>query len=350
MLIFAIDLGQSKSVFCTLDTETGEYHFGGFSTRPERVRKLLRQHNPQLVVVEVCPLAAMVHDLAAELGLRTIVADPTQDAWQWKNVKRKTDQDDALKLARLAALNQLNAVYMPSLTMRQWRRLVETREALVAEQTRCKNRIRALLLTVDRRLAPGKKGWAQKSLTQIRELTRPLADCSPDELWRGILLLELDRLEVIAAQLQAYHAKLEAWEKTDRRVQLVASMPGIGTVTAAALVAILDNPHRFRSRRQVAAYGGLTPRRYQSGQMDRQGRISKRGNATLRHLLNQAAWAAVRYSPWFRAFFLRVGGRSKARRKQAIVALMHKILVTAWAIMRDERPYHASALPTAAAA
>lgn len=342
MLIFAIDLGQSKSVFCTLDTCTGLVGFGSFRTGPAQVRRLLRRHHPDLVVVEVCPLAAMVYDVATELDCCAIVADPTQDAWQWKNVKRKTDRDDALKLARLAALDQLNPVHMPSAAMRQWRRLVESRAALVAEQTRCKNRIRALLLTVDRRLPSGKSGWTQKALASLREFARPLADCSSTDLWRGLLHLELERLELIDTQVQAYDAKLVHWAQSDRRVRVVTTIPGVGPITAATIVAVLDDPQRFASRRQVAAYAGLTPRRYQSGAMDRSGRISKRGNATLRHALNQAAWAAVRYNPAFRAFYLRLsaGGR-KGRRKRAIVALMHKLLVTAWAMMRKNEAYRA---------
>ncbi|MFO0837796.1 MAG: hypothetical protein U1D55_04665 [Phycisphaerae bacterium] len=79
----------------------------------------------------VCPLAASVYDVAAELGIRTLVADTTQDAWTWRAVKRKTDRDDALKLLRLAAVNQLNPVHVPTPVMRQWRALIQAREAIV---------------------------------------------------------------------------------------------------------------------------------------------------------------------------------------------------------------------------
>ncbi|MHC4092127.1 MAG: IS110 family RNA-guided transposase [Planctomycetota bacterium] len=347
MSILAIDLGQSKSVWCKLETDSGACRFGSFQTRSEVLRKVLQKHAPELVVVEVCPLAARVHDLAAELGLRTLVADPTQDAWRWRNVKRKTDRDDALKLARLAALGQLNAVHVPSPVMRQWRQLLTAREATVAARTRCKVRIRALLLTADQTLPRGQGGWTSAALAGLRALARPLADCPPEELWRGILCLELEQLALLHAQVQRYDQRLEAWATQDQRVALVTTIPGVGVVTAATIVAVLDDPRRFGTRRQVASYAGLTPRRYQSGQLDRQGRISKRGNAMLRRILNQAAWAAVRYDPAFRAFYLRVsaGGR-RGKRKRAIVAVMHKLLVTAWALLRDQRPYQARGLAT----
>jgi transposase len=341
MSILAIDLGQSKSVF-VFGGDQREERFGSFNTTSDAVRKILIKHQPTLVVVEICPLAAMVHDIAAELGIRALVADTTQDAWAWRNVKRKTDRDDALKLLRLAMVNQINPVHIPPAEMRQWRGLLKAREAAVVAQTRCKVRIRALLVTVDRKLTRGKGGWAQAALDELRQWSRPLAECSPQELWRGALAIELKQLELLNEHVDDFDRKLQDWAKTDRRLQLVSTIPGVGTVTAATIVAVLDDPHRFRSRRQVASYGGLTPRRYQSGQMDHQGRISKRGNAMLRRILNQAAWASVRYNASQREFYLRLSNNGqKGKRKRAVVAVMHKLLVTAWAILRDERPYQA---------
>lgn len=349
MSILAIDLGQSKSVF-VFRSDEGQERFGSFNTRSDELRNLLTKHRPSRVVVEICPLAAMVHDLAAELGIGTLVADTTQDAWTWRNVKRKTDRDDALKLLRLALVDQINPVHMPAPVMRQWRALIKSREATVVAQTRCKIRIRALLTTADQKLSRGKGGWTQASMDELRQLSRPLSECSPEELWRGTLAMELEHLELLNRQVEAYDRKLQEWAESDRRVQLVSTIPGVGTVTAATIVAVLDDARRFRTRRQVACYAGLTPRRYQSCQMDHKGRISKRGNATLRRILNQAAWAAVRYEPFQRDFYLRVSdGGQKGKRKRAIVAVMHKLLVTAWAMLRDERPYQApSARATAA--
>jgi transposase len=352
MLILAIDLGQSKSVYCVFESSNGSHEFGSFTTTSGQLRKLLGRIKPARVVVEACPLAALVHDVADALGIRTLIADPSQDAWQWKNTKRKTDRDDALKLASLAALGQLNLVHMPSRTMRQWRQLLKAREAAVAEQTRSKIRIRALLRPLEITLPRGKCGWTAAALAALREQACPLKDCSPEELWRGTLQMELERIELLETQVAVYDERLTAWAAADARVRRVATIPGVGVVTAATIVAILDDPQRFRSRRPVASYAGLTPRRYQSGGRDPQGRISKRGSALLRHVLNQAAWMAVRYNPALRAFYLRLShDNRRGKRTRAIVAVMHKLLVIAWAMLRDERPYRpASVPPTATAA
>lgn len=339
MRILAIDLGQSKSDFAFGGRE-GKEQLGCFNTAENQLRKLLKRLAPDQVVIEICPLAARMHDLAQELGIAIVVADTTQDAWAWRNVKRKTDRDDALKLLRLALVGQLNPVHIPSPRMRQWRSLLQARESIVADQTRCKVRIRALLLRAGCALPRGKGGWTQAAIAGLRKESRPLADCSPEELWRGILGPALDHLALLQGQMAEYDKKLEAWAASDERVQRVASVPGIGTVTAAVLVATLDNAKRFRSRRQVASYAGLTPRRFQSGQMDRQGRISKRGSPLLRRVLNQAAWAAVRYDPVYRDFYWRLSQHgARGKRKRAIVAVMHKLLVVAWALLRDERSW-----------
>ncbi|MHC4065842.1 MAG: IS110 family RNA-guided transposase [Planctomycetota bacterium] len=316
-----------------------EVTFGDVATKRANLRHLLEQVRPDRVVIEICPLAGWVYDLACEMAIAIQVADPTQDAWKWKSVKRKTDEDDALKLARLSALGQLNLVHMPSPKMRQWRRLVEQRHTLVAERTRCKNRIRAVLLQEERHLPPVQWGWSLTKREELRGLARPLVECESRELWRGLLHTELRHLEQIEGLVAEVEAKLDGLAAADRRTVLVSTIPGVAQRTAEVIVTALDEVRRFKTARQVASYAGLTPRRFQSGQMDRQGRISKRGNRLLRQVLNQAAWMAVRWSRHFRAVFLRISGQRPARRKLAIVAVMRKLLVTAWAMLRDGRAY-----------
>ena len=89
----------------------------------------------------------------------------------------------------------------------------------------------------------------------------------------------------------------------------------------------------------VSAYGGMVPRQYQSGELDRRGRITKRGPAILRKLLVQSAWAMLRYNPWARAVYARLSQGGKTRKKQAIVALARKLLVRLWAMLRDQTPW-----------
>jgi transposase len=106
------------------------------------------------------------------------------------------------------------------------------------------------------------------------------------------------------------------------------------------VVAFLPEPQQFKSGKQVSAYGGFTPRQYQSSELDRRGRISKRGPATLRKLLVECAWCLLRYNAWARAVYQRLTHGGKTRKKQAIVALARKLLVRAWAMLRDGAAWH----------
>jgi transposase len=339
MIILAMDLGQDKSVSCVLSTETGQVKFGTLKTTPTAVHGLLGKVRPDRLVIEICPLAGWVVDLARESGIDVQVADTSGEAWQYKKLKRKTDRDDALKLARLSALDQINCVHVPARPMRQWRGLIGYRSRLSGERTRIKNRIRALLLREAWALPSGKRAWSQAFRQTLTEHARPLRECVPAELWRGLLRLELDHLEQTETLLAEVEDKLDELARTDKRVRLVRTIPGIGPRTAEAIVTAIDDPQRFANGRQVGAYAGLTPRRFQSGQVDRNGRISKRGNRVLRRLLNQVAWLSLRYNPWARQTYERIRAGRADRKKIAITAVSRRLLVIAWAMLRDGRRF-----------
>jgi len=109
--ILAIDLGKFKSVTCLLETATNQTEFWTMSTDRHYLMTVLKNYDPDLVVIESCGLAGWVNDVCSEAGYEVLVCNPNQEAWKWKHVKRKTDRDDALKLAKLAALDQLVPVY-----------------------------------------------------------------------------------------------------------------------------------------------------------------------------------------------------------------------------------------------
>ena len=99
---------------------------------------MLKKYKPDLVVIESCGLAGWVHDVCTAEGYEVLVCNPNQEAWKWKNVKRKTDRDDALKLAKLAALEQLVPVYIPCQQQREYRRLVKYRKVILGASIECR--------------------------------------------------------------------------------------------------------------------------------------------------------------------------------------------------------------------
>ena len=108
-------------------------------TTPVEIRRLLARLGPERVVLEVGTPAGWVHDVASGLGMEVQVANPNHEGWRWRNVKRKTDRLDALKLAQLSAVDQLPQVHMPQQRTREQRALIGYRCKLVSRRTRIKN-------------------------------------------------------------------------------------------------------------------------------------------------------------------------------------------------------------------
>ena len=193
--ILAIDLGKFKSVTCLLDTATNQTEFWTMSTDRQYLLAVLKNYAPDLVVIESCGLAGWVHDVCTAEGYEVLVCNPNQEAWKWKHVKRKTDRDDALKLAKLAALGQLVPVYIPCRQQREYRRLVKYRQVVLGRINRVQNNIRAIFAQRGMEMVRGQKAWALERYEQIAQHRKPLAECSLDDLWRGELDLELSQLD-----------------------------------------------------------------------------------------------------------------------------------------------------------
>ena len=104
------------------------------TTSRDELLRLIDRHRPALVVLEACALAGQVADLCAERGLACKVANTAAEAWKFKHAKRKTDKDDALRLAQQEALGQLLTVAVPDKATREWRALIAGRPALVGEE------------------------------------------------------------------------------------------------------------------------------------------------------------------------------------------------------------------------
>jgi transposase len=346
MKILALDLGKFKSVACLYESGSAKCSFQTIRTTPSEVRELVLQAMPNQLVFEICSFGGWIHDLAVELGIVVQVANPNHEGWRWNHVKRKTDRDDALKLARLAAMNQLPTVYVPARPVRQWRALIAYRHKLVGRQTAIRNSIRSIFTREGLALPVGHRAWTAEGFRQMAREARTLGTVGGQELWRGMLDLELRALEEIEPLLVEAEAKLNAIAKADERVRRLQTIPGVGPRPAEVIVATIDDPHRFDNAREVACYAGLTPKQYESGMMQRTGRISRHGPALLRGMLVEVAWLVKRYNPWGDATFRSVTKGQRSRRKQAIVALARRLLVRAWAMMRDGTSWQAPASST----
>ena len=205
MKILAIDLGKFKSAACVYESSTGEHSFTTVRTKPGEIHDLLTTHRPHRAVVEIGAAAGWVHDMTLSMGFEIQVANPNHEAWRWKNVKRKTDKDDALKLAQLSAMNQLPTLQLPSAKVRQWRSLIGYRNTLVARRTAIKNHIRSILDRQGMSWPGGQSGWTDKSIAALKVIAIFTKKMKPEDLWRFELHLELTAM----AQAQMLIDQLE---------------------------------------------------------------------------------------------------------------------------------------------
>lgn len=335
MKILSLDLGQSKSVACVFESAVGTGRFQTVPTAPEPLHELLVTERPDRVVMEIGPTAGWVCDLVRSLDLAVQVANPNHEAWRWRRVKNKSDRKDALKLAKLSAMGQLPTVYMPGPEGRAYRELVRYRYSLVRRTTMAKNSIRAIVVRQGLGLPGGKTNWTKKQRVTLWEMAKADPGCT----WREMLKIELQLLDSLEEAVREVESKLQERAKLDARVRLLRTIPGVGIRLAETLVAIIDDPHRFKRGRQVASYAGLAPRRHQSGGMDRQGHISGQGDKLLRVMLVQVAWIGRRYNPWMQSVYERACRGTASRKKIAIVALARRLLIRCWAMLRDGTPW-----------
>jgi transposase len=339
MNIIAIDLGKFKSMLCFYDNRTRSFSTALALTSREYFRSVLQHRRPDLVVVEACGPSGWVKDLCDELGIPIIACSTHEAAWRFRNVRRKTDKDDAIKLARLAALGQLQPTHVPAKVRREQRRLIRYRKILVDRITRSRNTIRAIFANQGITITTtGSATWARRT-TELVDHALAMDKTTPDELWRGELDMEFAQIDHLQTLLKTVDRRLEQLAEGDEQIRRVQTIPGVGRVTAEAIVAWIDNPHRFANANQVGAYAGLVPRQYQSGNTDRRGRITKRGSKVLRSLLVECAWSSLRYNTRSRQVYARIHCGTPSRKKKAAIALARKILVVAWAMMRTETDY-----------
>lgn len=294
----------------------------------------------RIVVIQEAGLDGFwIHRALEREGFESHVVDPASIATSRRKRRAKTDRIDGEALVRaLLAYKRgeprvCSMVRPPNPEDEDRRRLTRERQALITERVRHTNRIKGLLF------AQGIAGYEplhRNRRARLEELCtgdgRPLPPFLKTQITR-----ELDRLELLLAQLKALEAEREKLLEQARAcpntpVDRLLKLKGIGPEFATVLWSEGLFRH-FDNRRQLAAYAGLAPSPWQSGKIDREQGVSKAGNPRLRTMLVQLSWLWIRHqrqsalARWFEARVASAGGRS---RKPAIVALARKLLVALW--------------------
>jgi transposase len=245
--------------------------------------------------------------------------------------RAKTDRLDARALAKLLAAGELDAVWMPDEWTRAMRRRLARRDQLVRARTRAKNEIHAVLI---RRLAgrpPVSDVFGVRGRRWLSELELP-----EDE--RETVAGCLRHVDFLDGEVAALDGAIASEALRRPEVLRLMTVPGVCVVTASTFVAAIGDIRRFSSARKLVGYLGLDPRVRQSGPGPaRHGRITKQGSASVRHVLVEAVWTAVRSPGPMRAFYERVRARRGAQ--VAAVATARKLASLFWCLLTREQDY-----------
>ena len=323
-----LDVSKEETSYCVKDADGKILASGKVATDPDALFAVLKEHCvcPERIMLETGTQSSW---LARELRRRGL---PVQcvDARRVHPVLRmrhnKTDKNDAEGLAELARLGFFCAVAIKSEAAQADRVLVQARAQLVSGRRSQENALRGLLASMGLRFPPGVAKFAER----VRELVtdRPELVCVVETM--------LSAREALIESIAALDSEVAHRAKQRPDCQLLMSMPSVKSLTALTYCATIDDPYRFGDSRAVGAYLGLTSRRWQSGEVDYGGRISKMGDSLMRSLLYQAANGLL--TRVRRAHPLKDWARKLKKRtshKKACVALarklaviLHKMLIT----------------------
>jgi transposase len=325
-----LDVSQKETSVCVVDAKGRKLWQGRCPSTPEAIALTLCDRAPaaERVGMETGPLAVWLwHGLRAA-GIPLVCLHARQAAAALALQTNKTDENDALGLAQLVRSGWYRPVQVKSLECHGLRAMLTARAKLVGVHTGLTNTIRGLCKTFGVVLGPGRNSSFTNQVRAALAEQPILTACVEP------LLLAWESVRVQMAKLETELGRHARHDPVCRRL---ASVPGVGVLTAIALVTAIDDPSRFRRATDVGAYLGLTPRRYQSGEVDRPGRISKRRDRLTRSLLYEAA--NVLLTRWKATAPLKLWAdelRARVGWKKARVALARKLAVLLYRLWMDE--------------
>ena len=265
-----------------------------------------------------------------EAGIENVVVNPGSLETAVHN-RVKTDKRDAQKLASLLEAGRLKGIRVPTESVEHQRLLTRTREQFVRERTAIKNMIRmrshpfGLLAAEDRR-------------AMSHSLVKAILAQAPSPEFTTIIQAYWKIWQTLDTEIKALEVTLEQQAQLDPLEVTYRSAPGIGPLSSRILANELGDMSQFTNERQLFSDTGLTPSEHSSGDTIRRGPMTRQGNPSVRHVLCESAWTAIRKDPDLRHFYERLYPRTGQRK--AIVAVARKLIGRICSAFRQGVPYH----------
>jgi transposase len=323
-----LDVSMEETHVCVLDREGAVIHEDKAASTPAAVADALaRAPNCRRIVFETGRMAPMFYHGLSQLGLPIVCIESRQAYQALKSLAtHKTDRNDARGLAHLARTGFFKPVHVKSLAAHAIRALIIARKKLVGQRVTLENQIRGLAVVfgvrLPRALTPAFVKHALKASEGVAGLSAAM---------RGLASAR----DAVLAAVKAIDADITRMVRASEACRRLMTIPGVGKLTALAFTAAIDDPERFRRSCDLGAYLGLVPRRYQSGEVDYIGNISKCGDRRVRTLLYEAANVMLtryRGKLKLKEWALAIAQRSTMRK--ARIALARRLAIIMHAMLR----------------
>lgn len=322
-----LDVSQQFTYVCVVDDEGRVDWQGRCASTPDAIAATIldKAAGARRVGLESGPLSTWHYHGLKELGVPIICIDARHAHAGLSMQLNKTDKNDARGIAELMRVGWYREVAVRDLDSHTLRAMLGVRFQIVGMRTNIINQMRGMLKTNGIILKPEFGKSQEETIQRICEESNGVLF----ETLAAVLSVYLG----LKRQIAVLDRLLARFVRSSSACRLLMTIPGVGVLTAAAYVCVIDDPKRFPRSELVGAYLGLTPRRYQSGQVDRIGRISKCGDPLLRAYLFEAATSLLtRTTQWsaMKAWGIRLAktkGMKKAKIAVArkLAAIMHRM-------------------------
>jgi len=324
-----LDVSVKETSVCIVDDAGKIVREARVASEPEALLQVLTNtiYRFKRVGLEAGPLSQWLYSVLAEAGLPVICVETRHMRAVLKAQINKTDRNDARGIAQMMRVGLYRPVHVKTLRSQKLRILLTHRKLLQSKAIALENDLRATLRNFG--LKVGMVGTV-KFEGRVKELVENVPDVAV--LVEPLLVVR----RVLREQLGILHRRLLATVRDGEVCRRLMTVPGVGAVVALTYRATVDVPARFRNSKAVGAVLGLTPSRYQSGESDRIGRISRCGDEMARMMLYEAAQSMLVRSAkwsWLKAWAMKIARHRGI--KKAIVALARRLAVVMHRIWVD---------------
>jgi transposase len=323
-----IDVSLEQSSVCVLDGDGKIIREAKVASEPEALTEWFGDLGLAMtrIGLEAGPLSQWLYAAMKQAGLAVELLETRHVRTAFKTMPVKTDRKDARGIAELMRMGWFRPVHCKSISAQETRAILTTRRFLDSKLRDIEMSLRGML-----------RGFGLKvgktTPTNFAERVKELVSGHPNLQVVADALLAVR--EVLLREFRAFEKRVRTMARHDERAKLLMTTTGVGAVISLTYAAGVDDPARFENSKQVGAHYGITPKRYQSGDTDYTGRISKIGDKSVRTALYQAAHIiltrpvkASALKSWAMQLAKRIGmAKAKVALARKLAVIMHRMLV-----------------------